>query len=246
MRLGLSSAALPEASLEELLAACQRRGLEALELGDAAGQAAVSRLEALDGAAIAERARAAGVSISGVRSEGDADEAAAARVASASGAPVLVAGGASGASRRERALRLGDLGVEAAVVVGGDVATDEVERILLSGGRLAWEADPGAGPLGAVAARLLRVAGESLAHIRILGGGPETAMQEGRGVGELMARLALAGYGGALILSPSSPRYRVAWETWLGRRGGWGCGGKSADPSLVSLAVAGAAVTGGR
>ena len=42
-------------------------------------------------------------------------------------------------------------------------------------------------------------------------------MHEGRGVGELMARLALSGFGGMVILAPSSPRFHVAWATWLGR-----------------------------
>ena len=37
-----------------------------------------------------------------------------------------------------------------------------------------------------------------------------------------------------LILAPSSTRYRVAWETWLGRRGGWGCG-SSGERSLTAL-----------
>ncbi|MGH7506725.1 MAG: hypothetical protein ACRELX_13785, partial [Longimicrobiales bacterium] len=68
-RLGLSSAAAPDASLDELISACARRGLAALELreGDAHG------IETDDGAssssaAAAERAAAAGVTIVGYRS----------------------------------------------------------------------------------------------------------------------------------------------------------------------------------
>ncbi|MFW6331581.1 MAG: hypothetical protein ACOC3J_07650 [Gemmatimonadota bacterium] len=28
---------------------------------------------------------------------------------------------------------------------------------------------------------------------------------------------------------------RVIWDAWLGRRGGWGCGSKVEDRTLVSL-----------
>ena len=108
-------------------------------------------------------------------------------------------------------------------------------RVLDGGFEVAWDADGWGGDLGLAGARLLALAGPWLRHIRIAGGGPEAALQEGRGVGALMARLALAGYDGVLILSPGAPAYRVAWETWLGQRGGWGCGSRASDPSLVVL-----------
>lgn len=38
---------------------------------------------------------------------------------------------------------------------------------------------------------------------------PEGSAQEGLGVGSLMARLAVAGFGGTVALAPSSERYRV-------------------------------------
>lgn len=101
---------------------------------------------------------------------------------------------------------------------------------------MAWEADPANAPLGATAAALLSGCREALVHIRLLGAGPESAMHEGRGVGDLMARLALSGFGGMVILAPSSPRFHVAWAIWLGRRRGWGCGSRASEPSLVTLA----------
>jgi hypothetical protein len=62
--------------------------------------------------------------------------------------------------------------------------------------------------------------------------------QEGQGIGALMARLTLAGYQGTLALAPSTSRYLYAWGAWLGRgTGGWGCGSKTADDSLVRLNV---------
>ena len=41
--------------------------------------------------------------------------------------------------------------------------------------------------------------------------------------------------GGPLVLRPSSPSYHYIWRAWLGQAGGWGCGSKAADASLVSL-----------
>jgi hypothetical protein len=158
MRLGLSSAAAPDAGLDELLAACTLRGLSTLELraGDAHG--------------------------------------------------IAVAGDWSAA-------------------VSAGLAAAAEARVTIAGYRT-------------IAAEV------ALRYIRFIGGGPEAALQEGRGIGTLMGRLALAGYNGAVILAPSATRYRVAWESWLGRRGGWGCGSKSAAAELVHLPVRTA--TGGR
>jgi hypothetical protein len=72
-------------------------------------------------------------------------------------------------------------------------------------------------------------------HITLRGGGPEAAQFEGRGIGALMARLALMNYQGVLALAPSSPAVLPVWRTWLTRGRNWGCGSKTADPSLVQL-----------
>src|SRR5690606_6031469 len=100
-----------------------------------------------------------------------------------------------------------------------------------------WEIDSACGDVSAHADLVLKRQEPALRYIRFIGGGPETSMQEGRGIGTLMGRLALAGYDGPLVLAPSATRYRVAWETSLGRRGGWGCGSKAAAPDLVHLPV---------
>ncbi|MEX0891749.1 MAG: hypothetical protein WEB88_06215 [Gemmatimonadota bacterium] len=235
MRLGLSSAAAPDAGLDELLAICARRGLAALDLcvGDAHG--VEGPMYGLSGAAAAERARGAGVLVSAFRSGGEGQDLRAAPVAAAAGAPVLVGGGPSMAARVRRAHAVAARGAGAAVVLDGEVSTADLEVALTADLELAWDVDVPGGSVGGAAERIMRIAGGRLRHIRILGGGPEASMQEGQGVGELMSRLALAGYDGTVILAPSSSRYRVAWQHWLGRRGGWGCGSKSADPSLVSL-----------
>ncbi|HEY0672955.1 MAG TPA: hypothetical protein VGD27_11835 [Longimicrobiales bacterium] len=72
-------------------------------------------------------------------------------------------------------------------------------------------------------------------HITLRGGGPEAAQFEGRGIGGLMARLALMNYRGVLALAPSSTSVLPVWRTWLRRGRNWGCGSKTADPSLIQL-----------
>ena len=94
---------------------------------------------------------------------------------------------------------------------------------------LAWDLKPGDDdPI--LMAQVLAAAGTRLRYIRLHGGGPETAGQTGRGIGLLMARLAVARFAGPLVLLPSDPRFHLAWRAWLGRAGGWGCGSKQSDP----------------
>ena len=72
--------------------------------------------------------------------------------------------------------------------------------------------------------------------ITLRGAGPEAAQHEGRGIGALMSRLSLSGYRGILALAPSSAAVLPVWRTWLNQGKAWGCGSKTADPSLVQLA----------
>lgn len=84
----------------------------------------------------------------------------------------------------------------------------------------------------AAAARLL---GGAPQHITLRGGGPEAAQHEGRGVGTLMAQLALRGYQGVLALAPSHTAVLPVWRAWLQHGKHWGCGSKRADAALVQL-----------
>ncbi len=233
MRLGLSSAAAPDLSLEELLEACGRRGLAALELcnGDAHG---IEPLAVGRAGEAARHAAAAGVPIAGYRAGGDPGGAVLATLSRALDAPVLLDGPAGVAGRVERAAEITRLGGSAAVVVGGRAAAEDGALVAARGIEVAWDADPAAGPVGEQAGALLDRAGPRLVLIRLAGGGPEALGQAGQGIGELMGRLALSGYDGAVVLAPTSSRYRVAWQTWLGRGGGWGCGSKAAALPLVS------------
>jgi hypothetical protein len=235
MRLGLSSAAAPDASLDELLAACALRGLTALELREEDAHGVNGAPGGIDGAEAQRRARAAGVVITGFRSAAAGEDLALARLAAAAGAPVLVAGGCCVTARGDRAAELAAVGADVIVTLQGAIPAELLERVSACRCELGWDVDVDAGRVGTTAARLIAGLGRRLTHILIPGGGPENVMREGRGLGELMGVLALAGYAGTIIMAPSSTRYRMVWQSWLGRRGGTGCGSKQEDPSLVHL-----------
>ncbi len=235
MRSGLSSEAAPDASLADLVSALRRHGLAAIELraGDAHGISGALPEKALfEGMMLAADAD---VAISGYTDNGSDNEADLVMLSRVVRCLILVDGTRPFEERLERASRLREGGVHVAVVVRDDAAVMDARTSVALGLQVAWVADPSRGPVGGTASQLLSECGERLVHVRLLGGGPESVMHEGRGVGELMGRLALAGFEGAVILAPSSPRFHVAWATWLGRRGGFGCGSKASDDSLVTL-----------
>jgi hypothetical protein len=250
MRLGIGSPAAPDAGLGELLERAQRRGLEVVELEEGHGHGLDPNHAGTAAAADAsERAAQAGIGIAGFRltaplPEPRGEEAGAVMAfARALGAPLLIP---LEPDRRlvagvdlARAVR--DGGQEALPVlpaVGAMACLDHLDR-MDPGIPLAWDVHPDSTDLPATAAVLLRRCGPRLRHIRLAGAGPEAVKHEGRGIGSLMARLALAGFGGTVALVPSSRRYRVIWDAWLGRGGGWGCGSAKEDRSLVTLAGAG-------
>lgn len=75
-------------------------------------------------------------------------------------------------------------------------------------------------------ATILEITGPRLAHVRLLGAGPEaqTGGDATDGTGMLLSRLALRGFGGTLSLVPSSAEHLGAWAHWLLKGRGWGCG----------------------
>jgi len=236
MQLGLSSAAAPEATVHELIGVCAARGLRTLELrsGDAHGidPGADSSLEVAGALA---RATNAGVRIAGIRCEDAVEPVALAHLSRALDAPVTVATGDM-MHRIELAAAIDAAGGRALVVVRGNADQWHAD-IVAAGFDYAWDIDGECTRVASDAAILLGSSDPALRYIRMIGSGPETAMHEGRGIGNLMGTLALAGFAGPVVLAPSSARYRVAWATWLGRRGGWGCGGRSSAADLVSLPV---------
>ena len=223
MKLGLSSAAAVDASIGDLVDICAMRGLSALEL----------RMQDLAALAWAPDA---GALIAGCYSEMSLAAAELAEISRTLDAPIIVADDGSIDTRIRRARAIDEAGGRALVLARGDVAA-WFPAVSEAASDYAWEIDPAAANLAADIDTILQATPSALRYIRFIGGGPEAAMHEGRGVGALMGRLALAGYDGAVILTPSSPRYHVAWSSWLGRRGGWGCGSKAAEPALVNLPI---------
>jgi hypothetical protein len=240
MRLVLSSAVAPSAPLDELMEAAARRGMAGVEL--VSGHAAADRRGVgADPGPGADAVAAPAPVMALLEAEGtDADVEGhdLGALARELGVPALVRCSVDGGPGPGEALdRVGEIrraGAEAMVLLptaGLETALDA----LPADEPVAWDADPRARDLTGPGAWLLDGAGARLRHVRLRGGGPEAVEQEGRGVGSLMARLAVAGYAGTVALAPSGPRYRVIWDAWLGRRGGWGCGSRSEDRTLVTL-----------
>jgi uncharacterized protein (DUF2249 family) len=65
--------------------------------------------------------------------------------------------------------------------------------------------------------------------VRLHGGGPEQRDQDGRGVGPLLVELAISGFGGPIVMTPSTDAERPRWRDWLSSRKSAGCG--SAHPA---------------
>jgi sugar phosphate isomerase/epimerase len=250
MHLGISTDAAPGFTLDELVRSCRHRGLQALELveGHAHGVSpgvspeqvrAARRL--LDDAGVnhvAFRPAAAGA----FAASGAAGTGSAAELAQQLGAELLVSAAevlVDEAAFLDAARRCATAGGRLTVMHGTDPAQaaqcrELVQRAPTGAAALGWHVDPAAG-VGTDAAAVLQAAGPLLAQIRLLGSGPEAAASEGKGIGALMARLALSGYRGSIILAPSAAEALPIWRIWLGRSSGWGCGSKSADAALVQL-----------
>lgn len=252
MRLALSTAAAPELTLAELVEACGRRGLAGLELMADHAHGVAPDLDGERLMLVQRTLQASDIAVVALPFDrvDSALSAAAAQLSAALGAPVVLS--RSGVvsltsdrpTLRDRASRAVELYADAGGVLlfehGSDPAHVAALHALVEAEGpdtlgLAWEIDPVDPRFGRDTADILEASGTALRHIRLRGGGPEAAAQEGLGIGALMARLALAGYDGDISVAPSTDRYRVAWSTWLGRGGGWGCGSKAADDSLVLL-----------
>lgn len=234
MRLGLSSAAAPEASLAQLVEVCERRGLRALELVDGHGHGIAARNAVLpDCDGLANGA----VEISAYRVGADTDPRLLADLSHHLGAAIVLARSDRPEDHVAHAHSIVELGGRASILVSGADAASGAERLAAIDVQLCWEVNPAAVPVSAESMRALLRQKENLHSVRLLGGGPESSMHEGRGVDTLLRELAMAAWQGTLILAPGSTRYRVAWENWLGRRGGWGCGSAGETKRTMPLAI---------
>ena len=242
MRLGLSSAAGPGLSFDELLDACGRRGLAALELVSGHGHGVDAGAGAAALASLLPRAEERGIRLAALAHAGvdPARAEATLLLAARLGVPALlpVAGFVPAdlcalvkVSARAEGRVLLLHGTDPPVV---RLLRRAVERLPGGAAALACEIDPAAADPANVPA-VLRHAGPWLRYVRFRGGGPDAAAQAGLGVGALMGRLALARYAGPLVLAPGANASAAAWLHWLGRRGGWGCGSRESAGPLVTL-----------
>lgn len=247
MKLALSSAGAPDARLDDLLAACRRRGFAALELEEGHAHGVGREVGAATALASSDLVAAAGFRLAGLRLRGAIHDPGLPlqRLQEALAAPLILDADAAGAT--EAAALLAARG-EGRVLMATRTPLQVVGTLPPAVG-VAWDVAPADQPDGREASvehcAIVEALGRRLRHVRLLGGGPETDLHEGRGVGTLMGLLALSGFAGTLAVAPSSDRFRVAWGSWLGRRGGWGCGGASESPELVHIGGAAFASSGG-
>lgn len=238
MELTLASAAAPDLPLADLLDACVRRGFAAVELEEGHAHGVGPEMDPAALSAVAEEAALRGVRIRGFRAAPlDTVRPELAVLSLRLGVPVIRSAPVSPDVLREAAQLHARAGTSLVVALGGDA--EEIVRLHDAVADetvgFAWEVRPAEGAAVDVAA-VIRALGPSLRSVRLHGGGPEAQGQTGMGVGALMAGLALARYGGPLVLAPSTPAFRRAWASWLGSRGGWGCGSKAGGAPLpVSL-----------
>jgi hypothetical protein len=228
--------------LAELLQSCGHRGLELVELVAGHAHGAKPGIDPARAADLLWEIRASGVHVAGLFLPGEPfpDWEAVARLAAALEAPAIVAPGvAAGATMPRVVKQFVDQNATLLLAHHTNLAqaaalSDLIDAVGEGHLGLAWDIDPATEDLNQVPDILERT-GDRLAYIRFKGGGPESAQNTGRGIGTLMARLTLASYNGPLVLHPSNPAYHYAWRAWLGKAGGWGCGSKTADTTLVSL-----------
>ncbi len=221
MKLSLSTAAAPGVALDTLDMACRARGIDGLEIVIEAGD---------DLEALTARARASGVRFVALRADHFEDPDALARASSELAVPLSIPLGAlSGSSLPDVARVFADKG--GTLLIGFGTDFDQVVALtgaLRNAGNppsvgLAWELRPSSDNLEASGAVLL-AARELLRLVRLYGGGPEQRDQDGRGVGPLFVDLAISGYSGPIVMTPSRSEGLPRWTEWLSSRKSAGCG----------------------
>jgi hypothetical protein len=220
MTLLLSTDALPDAPLEALAVACGRRALAGLEVALDARQAhglhaaicAVNEQNAVpclpDGAPEVSWLLI-GADVSAIRST---------LVLSAARrmhAGVLIRTSIPNPPRGRELALLHDSNVE--------TMSGAVQWARNAGTATAWDVHPEAVDRRHLDA-FLDEAMETLVHVRLRGSGPEADDPVNLAVGDILAGLALRGFGGTVSLLPSSEEKLPAWREWLFEKRGWGCG----------------------
>jgi hypothetical protein len=211
MKLVLSSAAAPRATLAELVDSCVRRGLHGLHLieGHAHGVSLESSDAAwLDAVAEIEENGIALTSLHSVSRRAVTPERAAA-VTLLARVPLVIGLGETPNDWTNAFQQAGGLHV-------AGLTLDATEGNVMDAAR-AWPD------------------GELPSHITLHGAGPEAARYEGLGIGSLMTRLTLSAWQGVLVLAPTGRAVLPVWNAWLNHGRSWGCGSHKSDPSLVTI-----------
>lgn len=228
--LSLSTDAAPQLSLDALDAACRARGLDGEELvlsGDLAG--------------LATRVGGRRIVALRIAQLDDRNAPAVARASAALGVPVSVPPGALDRYMLARVLPAFTAGGRLLLGHGTDLdeTLSTIAAIRAAGPAaslgLAWEIRPAIDGLEEASAILL-AARELLGLVRLHGGGPEQRDQDGRGVGQIFVELALSGFAGPIVLTPSRPEELGRWDRWLHSAKAAGCGSVASE-SLVELDV---------
>jgi hypothetical protein len=245
MRLGISTDAAPGFTLGELARSCGHRGLRALELVEGHAHGIGLHTTAGDARSVRRLLADAGVTRVAFRpaAPDGALAPAVAELAGHLGADVVVPADlalAEPQSFLEASRWCARGGGRLVVLHETDAAQVERSRALVSRAPvgtalLGWHADPATACIASHAAAMLYAAGPLLEQVRLRGSGPESPASEGKGIGALMARLALAGYQGSIMLAPTSAETLPVWRIWLGRSSGWGCGSKASGGALFQL-----------
>jgi len=218
MRLCLSSDALPGGGPEQLQQACERRALQGLELTLNAGHA-----HGLDEAICPTKQN------EGIDCFAGSHEAVQwLRLPEPPSLTMLVIW-AGGAHQLGAGLVLPvpvdcPLTIPTALLHGTDTeaARSAVAWAQQHDASTAWTVDP-AHATPDILRRVLDITAPTLAHVRLLGAGPEAKHADDDGTGTLMSELALRGYAGTLALAPSPQADLDRWARWLLTERGWGC-----------------------
>lgn len=219
MKLCLSSDALPAGSLDELTRASRRRALDGLELRIEAGHG-----HGLDEALCTVRQQARVECLPG-------DHAPIVWLVLPQDVSLVMLLIWTGAAHQlgaglilEKPVPDPPRGVKLALLHGNDPA-EAAQAVAWAERHSAftcWQVNPALNE--ADIQTVLSATRSTLAHVRLLGSGPEADNSASPATGVLMGRLALSGYDGSIALAPSSPNNSDAWRRWLFETRGWGCG----------------------
>jgi hypothetical protein len=223
MQLALSSAALPDASIATLRRAAQRRDLNALELvlgaGHAHGIGTPSKSPpSVDRRAIPTRGESPPVQwLLASKRPTITDLLYWARQASLLDAGLLL----------RNTITETPLGLPLALDHGTDLeeAQQAAAWARMHDAKTCWTVELGRRDEEQFT-DVLDATAPTLAHVRLIGAGPETqsAAPGTAGTGAVLKELALNGYSGTVALTPSADGSTAEWQEWLLEGRGWGCG----------------------